>query len=176
LPLSSGRGCNGGENTMPKCASCGNEIVEIRGHELDDREALAPAHADDQLELRITAELPGIDEKDVEVEVSGGNTLTIRGQKKGAPEEEGDDGVRPFRRSIRLPFEVKEEKIDATIDESSANWSGQAGPARSQCPRERRRQGRERRSAGGGSKKEKAPCVALFASWRSLWQPFSSSR
>jgi HSP20 family molecular chaperone IbpA len=102
---------------MPKCPTCGNEIVEIRAHELDDWEALAPARADDQLELVITTELPGVDEKDVEVKVTGGNTLTIRGQKKVEGEEGGDDGVRSFCRSIRLPFEVKEEKIDAALDD-----------------------------------------------------------
>jgi HSP20 family protein len=80
-------------------------------------EALAPAHADDQLELLITAELPGVDEKDVEVNVSGGNNLTIKGQKKVEREADDDDGVRSFCRSIRLPFEVKEEKIDATLDD-----------------------------------------------------------
>jgi HSP20 family molecular chaperone IbpA len=102
---------------MPKCPTCGNENVQIRGHELNDLEALAPAHADDQLELLITAELPGVDEKDVEVNVSGGNTLTIKGQKKVEREADDDDGVRSFCRSIRLPFEVKEEKIDATLDD-----------------------------------------------------------
>jgi HSP20 family molecular chaperone IbpA len=101
---------------MAKCPSCGNEIVEIRAHELDS-EALASAHADDQLELLITAELPGVDEEDVQVKVSDGNTLTIRGQKKVESANDGDDGIRTFRRSIRLPFEVKEEKIDATLDD-----------------------------------------------------------
>jgi HSP20 family molecular chaperone IbpA len=102
---------------MAKCPTCGNEIVEIRGHQLDNWEALAPAHADDQLELLITAELPGVDEKDLEIKVSGENTLTIRGQMKVEREEDGDDGLRSFCRSIRLPFEVKEERIDATLDD-----------------------------------------------------------
>jgi HSP20 family molecular chaperone IbpA len=101
---------------MSKCPTCGNKIVEIRRHELDD-EALAPAHADDQLELLITAELPGVEEKDVEVKVSGSNTLTIKGQKKVERESDGDDGIRSFRRSIRLPFEVKQEKIDASLED-----------------------------------------------------------
>jgi HSP20 family molecular chaperone IbpA len=107
---------------MPKCPTCGNKILEVRGHELDDLEALVPAHADDQLELLITAELPGVDEKDVEVRVSGGNTLTIKGEISGNHEENGSDGrskessVGSFSRSIKLPFEVKEEKIDATLD------------------------------------------------------------
>jgi HSP20 family molecular chaperone IbpA len=101
---------------MPKCPSCGNEIVDIRGHVLDSSE-VEPAHADDQLELLITAELPGVDEKDVQVKVSDRNTLTIRGQKKVESAKEGDDGIRSFRRSIRLPFEVREEKIDATLND-----------------------------------------------------------
>jgi HSP20 family protein len=113
---------------MPKCPTCGNENVQIRGHELNDLEALAPAHADDQLELLITAELPGVDEKDVEVNVSGGNTLTIKGQKKVEREADDDDGVRSFCRSIRLPFEVKEEKIDATLDDGVLNVRVQKQP------------------------------------------------
>jgi hypothetical protein len=58
---------------MPKCPTCGSEIVEIRGHELDDWEALAPARADDQLELLITTELPGVEALDqAAVRVLGG--------------------------------------------------------------------------------------------------------
>jgi HSP20 family protein len=102
---------------MPKCPTCGNEIVEIRARGLDESEALGPAYADDQLELLITAELPAVDEKEVEVRVSGGNTLTIKGQKKVESEGDGDDSFRSFCRSIRLPFEVKEEKVDATLDD-----------------------------------------------------------
>ena len=87
-----------------------------------DLATLAPGHRDDVLELVITADLPGVDEKDVEVTLSG-DTLTIKGEKKIEHEEKGDDGryterrVGSFSRSIRLPLEVQEEEIDANFDD-----------------------------------------------------------
>ena len=108
---------------MPKCPHCGSEILDARRSEPLDLEALTPARADDQLELLITAELPGVAEEDVEVRVSGGNTLTIRGQTRVEHEEKDGKGhtnercVGSFSRSIRLPFEVKEEKIHAALDD-----------------------------------------------------------
>jgi HSP20 family protein len=83
---------------------------------------LVPDRADDFFELLITAELPGVHEKDVDVTVSG-DVLTIRAEKKVEHEEKGDEGRYVERRSgvvsrsIRLPFEVKDEEMDATFDE-----------------------------------------------------------
>ena len=83
---------------------------------------LGPARADDVCELIITAELPGYEEKDVEVTVFG-DILTIKAQKKVQHEENGDEGryretrVESRSRSIRLPFEVSEEEIDADLDD-----------------------------------------------------------
>jgi HSP20 family protein len=82
---------------------------------------LGPARADDVCELLITADLPGVDQKDVEVTVSG-DILTIKAQTKAEYEEKGDDGnYRESRtesrsRSISLPFDVSEEEIDADFD------------------------------------------------------------
>jgi HSP20 family protein len=82
---------------------------------------LAPDRPDDFFELLITAELPGVDEKDVDVTVSG-DVLTIRAEKKVEHEEKGDEGryvehrSGVVSRSIRLPFEVKDEEMDATFD------------------------------------------------------------
>ena len=87
-----------------------------------DLKTLGPARADDVCELLITADLPGFEEKDVEVTVSG-DVLTIRGQKKVQHEEKGDDGhycerrVEHRSRSIRLPFEVTEEEIEADFED-----------------------------------------------------------
>jgi HSP20 family protein len=87
-----------------------------------DFEKLATDRAGDFLELLITAELPGVDEKDVEVTVSG-DTLTIRAEKEVAHEEKGDGGRYVERRtgvlsrSIWLPFGVNDEELDATFDE-----------------------------------------------------------
>ena len=71
-------------------------------------------------ELVVTAEVPGIGEEDVAVTMSG-DILTIKGEKKAEHEEKNDDYTYmerrygTFLRSIRLPFEVKDE-VDAKYD------------------------------------------------------------
>jgi HSP20 family protein len=70
-------------------------------------------------EIRVSAELPGMDEKDVEVSISG-DVLTIKGEKKEEKEEKGEEGYRlersygAFRRSFSLPCEVDTAKATAT--------------------------------------------------------------
>ena len=71
---------------------------------------------DDAFELE--AELPGVDEDDVHVELVD-NLLTIRGEKK-VEEEEGENGVSrraysSFQRSMSLPFDVDPEAVEARI-------------------------------------------------------------
>ena len=86
-----------------------------------DMGTLAPNRHDDFFDLLITAELPGVDGKDVEVTVSG-DTLTIWAEKKVEREETGDDGCYLERRSalisrsLRLPFEMKDEEMHGTFD------------------------------------------------------------
>jgi HSP20 family protein len=68
--------------------------------------------------LEITTELPGVSEKDVEVTIVD-NMLTIQGEKKAKKKEAKDDyrmverSYGSFKRSLRLPFEVAADKIDA---------------------------------------------------------------
>ena len=69
-------------------------------------------------EVRVSAELPGLDEKDVEVLVDDG-VLTIRGEKKSETDDK-DRGFSEryygrFERRIALPFEVEEDKAEATF-------------------------------------------------------------
>ena len=67
----------------------------------------------------ITAEMPGLDEKDFQITVSG-DVLTIKGEKKIEHEEKNGNGYHrerrygAFSRSLRLPFDVKDEQIDAS--------------------------------------------------------------
>jgi HSP20 family protein len=67
-------------------------------------------------EVVVTAELPGVTEKDIHVDLTG-DTLTIKGEKK--MERESDSGQRKerrygaFERSIQLPFEVGDGEVDA---------------------------------------------------------------
>jgi HSP20 family protein len=71
-------------------------------------------------EIRVTAELPGMDEKDVEVFVNQG-ALTIQGHKKSEKEDSSGDYYRmersygEFRRTIPLPQEVDQDKVMATF-------------------------------------------------------------
>ena len=70
-------------------------------------------------EIRVTAEVPGVEEKDIEIAVSG-DTLTIKGEKKEDKEEKGEERYRlersygAFRRSFSLPCEVDPGKAAAT--------------------------------------------------------------
>ncbi len=71
-------------------------------------------------ELKVEAELPGVDEKDVEVSVVD-NVLTIRGEKKEEREEKKKDyhlverSYGSFARSITLPFAVEPDQAKATF-------------------------------------------------------------
>jgi HSP20 family protein len=71
-------------------------------------------------EIEITAELPGLEEKDVAVNVADG-VLTIKGEKK-AEKEEKDKNYRVFERSygsfsrsLELPDGINPDTITASI-------------------------------------------------------------
>lgn len=76
---------------------------------------------DGEKELVVSAELPGINEKDVDISISG-DLLSIEGET--SEESEKKDGERTyserhygkFSRVVRLPFEVKDQKVDASFD------------------------------------------------------------
>lgn len=68
----------------------------------------------------ITAELPGMDEKNVEVKVASG-LLTIKGEKEEDKEEKKKDYYRrersfgSFERSFQVPESVDPDKIEASF-------------------------------------------------------------
>ena len=72
-------------------------------------------------EVRIAAELPGINEQDVEVNLSD-DILTIRGEKRVEEAEQGRDyriverARGSFSRSIRLPFTVDPGSVRAMVN------------------------------------------------------------
>lgn len=75
---------------------------------------------EDDKAYKITAELPGIDDKKVEV-ASDGDVLTIKGEKSQEKEEK-DKNYDPsersygaFERSFRLPEDVDRDTIEATF-------------------------------------------------------------
>jgi HSP20 family protein len=76
--------------------------------------------AETDKEIEITAELPGLEEKDVEVNVAD-NVLTIRGEKKAEKEEKDKNyqiverSYGAFARTIELPDGVDPDAIKASI-------------------------------------------------------------
>ena len=78
-----------------------------------------------QDELVLTAELPGMREDDIDIELEN-NVLTVRGEKQEMRHEEQDESRRyhvwerrygSFQRSFTLPRSVKAEEISATFQD-----------------------------------------------------------
>lgn len=71
-------------------------------------------------EVKLSAELPGMTDNDIEVLVSG-DSLTIKGEKKEEKEDKKENYYRmerhygSFRRVVQLPAEVKTEDAQATF-------------------------------------------------------------
>jgi HSP20 family protein len=71
-------------------------------------------------EFRITAELPGMDENDVEVSLSD-NLLTLRGEKKDEKEDKRRDYYRMersygmFERTIPIPEGIDSNRVEASF-------------------------------------------------------------
>ncbi len=76
--------------------------------------------SEDDAAFKVTAELPGMTEKDVEVSLSG-NTVVIKGKKEQAKEQKdsgfylSERSYGEFQRSFLLPDGVDTTKIDAGV-------------------------------------------------------------
>jgi HSP20 family protein len=74
--------------------------------------------AESEKELTVTAELPGLDEKSIEITIAG-DMLTLKGEKHEEKEEKERNWHRversfgSFQRVIQLPCEVESNKADA---------------------------------------------------------------
>ncbi len=72
-------------------------------------------------EYTITVEVPGVDEKDVKLELSQDGTLTIRGEKKQEKEQKDKNYYRversygSFQRVLSLPEDANRDGIDASF-------------------------------------------------------------
>ena len=93
-----------------------DEFLPMRGEK-----SWAPAFdiSENEKGYTVRAELPGIDEKDLEVTISDG-MLSVKGEKKQETEEKGETYHRiersygSFHRSFRIPDAVEADKVDAT--------------------------------------------------------------
>jgi HSP20 family protein len=72
--------------------------------------------SDGQKEIRVTAEVPGLEEKDIEVLLDDG-VLTLKGEKRSETEDKdkrfSERFYGRFERRIPLGYEVQEDKVDA---------------------------------------------------------------
>ncbi|WP_457090143.1 Hsp20/alpha crystallin family protein [Microvirga sp. P5_D2] len=72
-------------------------------------------------EIRITAELPGVTEQDIDVSLDD-DVLTIRGEKKFERKDDKENfhfverAYGTFQRSLRLPFAVDSEQVQASFE------------------------------------------------------------
>lgn len=70
-------------------------------------------------ELIVKGEVPGMDQKDIDINLSDG-LLTITGEKKQEKEDKNENyhcverHYGKFSRTMRVPFEVEADKVDAT--------------------------------------------------------------
>lgn len=75
------------------------------------------SETDGAVEVRM--DVPGIDPEKLDIEITGGNVLNVRGEKKEEKEEKGRTYHRlerrtgSFARSVALPCDVTEEKARA---------------------------------------------------------------
>lgn len=69
----------------------------------------------------VEAELPGLDLKDLSIYVTGGNQLTVKGERKVPTPEKGvwhrqERGFGQFSRTLTLPVNVDSDKVDARFE------------------------------------------------------------
>lgn len=75
---------------------------------------------EDDDQLFVEAELPGFELDDLEIYVTGGNQLSISGERKQVENEGGawhrqERSFGKFRRTFELPSEVNSEDVSATL-------------------------------------------------------------
>lgn len=72
--------------------------------------------SDNDKEIRVTAEVPGMEEKDIEILLDDG-VLTLRGEKRSETEDKdrqfSERYYGRFERRILLGYDIEEDRIDA---------------------------------------------------------------
>ncbi len=108
-------------------------------------------------ELLLTAELPGLTEENVEIELEN-DVLTIRGQKDETRKENGEGGryhvwerqFGSFHRSFTLPRTVSADEISAAFEDGVLHMRMPKAPSRRAGPSRSGGQRRERPRIGTG--------------------------
>lgn len=102
-------------------------VFDEYGNGLFGQKPLVPVRSnvsETDKEIRVTAELPGLTDADVDVSVAG-DLITIKGEKKSEKEEKSDEKGREFHmierssgsfhRTMRLPFEIDADTVKADV-------------------------------------------------------------
>ena len=123
-PGQGGQGAQAGAMAQAGQGPAGQELAgqDFAGQGFG-RQALAPSMdvSETEKELRITAELPGVGERDVEVTLND-DVLTIRGEKKFERKDETENyhfverSYGTFQRSLRIPYPVNPDEVRASFD------------------------------------------------------------
>jgi len=71
--------------------------------------------------VHVEAELPGLKPEDLEIYITGGNQLTIKGERKQKVEGKGswrrlERGFGSFARVLTLPIEVDRDRVEARCE------------------------------------------------------------
>ncbi len=128
---------------------------------------------EDEHKVTLKIEVPGIDEKDIDVRVEN-NTLTVHGERKIEKEEKEENYRRverqygSFTRTFTLPTTVDTENVSATYDK---------GVLKINCPRKPKpsRSRSKSTSAANGTKKPSKPKPRSGARSNSLRKAASAS-
>lgn len=99
----------------------GSDMPTLTGQS-DDGSMIMPRRnvSETDAEVRITADLPGVAEKDVDVTLDD-DILTIRGEKKLEKKEDKENyhfverSFGQFQRSLRVPHSVNPEQVQAHV-------------------------------------------------------------
>ena len=114
-------------------------------------------------EIRITAELPGVTQQDIDVSLDD-DVLTIRGDKKFERTDDKENfhfverSYGTFQRSLRVPFPVDPEQVQARFENGVLTVTL---PKTGQQERSRRIQVQGRSSGSQASQGSKAPQPAV---------------
>lgn len=114
-------------------------------------------------EVRICAELPGVKEEDIDVSLNG-DMLTIRGEKKFERRDDKENyhfverSYGTFQRSLRLPYSVDPEKVEADFADGVLTVTLPKGPDEERSRKIQVQHGKRQESiSAAGSQSGKQP-------------------
>ena len=112
-------------NTLQELQRDMNRVFDrwgLDGSRLFGRAAFPAVNVwDDSEHVFVEAELPGLDLQDLSIYVTGGNQLTIKGERKQATPAKGvwhrqERSFGEFTRVLTLPVNVNADKVDARFE------------------------------------------------------------